>query len=170
MTVDSRVVSSSWMTRSGLFSLTSQTDERPPLHSFLLPLPHALPILPPPLPLPHLPPLPPDGPCEPLPLVFLLPLDQPDLSPTSQATLLICRYTVTSRFWTVKKKNIFGCYFSSYPWLFLCFSSASGSALDQKTQNQLRKVSPSSSTGSSKVDDGMTEWLRVLEFCRDSGF
>lgn len=109
MTVDSRVVSSSWMTRSGLFSLTSQTDERQTLHSFLHPLPHALPILPPPpLPLPHLPPLPPDGPCEPLPLVFLLLLNQPDLSPTSQATLLICRYTVTSRFWTVKKTNILG--------------------------------------------------------------
>lgn len=97
-----RVMSESWMTRSGRSSRTSPMDELVPLHSFPPPLPLLPPRLPllllgyqPPLPLP-LPLL--DGLCvtwAPLLLRLVSPLqwDQPDPNPIPPAATLVCRYT-----------------------------------------------------------------------------
>lgn len=102
----SRVMSDSWMIRSGRSSLTSPIDKLVPLHSSL-PLFLPPPLNPPPL-SPHHPhllgsqlplPLPLDGLCVtwvPLLLCLVsLRLDQPDPKTTPQAMLLICRYTLS---------------------------------------------------------------------------
>lgn len=145
-----RVMSESWMMRSGRSSLTSPMDEWAPL--LTSPHPSLNPPRPPPLPLPvplgsPLPPLPPllhhplDGPCVTWAPPLLRPisslqLGQPGRSPTPQATPLTCRYLLSETdnrcLDCLRACSVVSC---SY-WLsdFLCFSLASDSTGQEQTE------------------------------------